>query len=182
MADLYAELITDINKTIDPLENGELTVAKAKYATSADTADNAGNCESANTADRANSVNNATFASVVPDMGIPLFGSCRIDSGQNSSYTLAEDGVYLVVYDCKYVSTYTYNRTLCGVMVVNGSATVDCPLSHRNNTMFGATLRYRPEDAFPIEIITLGTYGGTVREKSNGTLYFYKIGTLEEKG
>ena len=181
MTDLYTELITSINEAIDPIENGKIVVAKAKQVESTDKADNAGNCESANTADRANNVNSATFANAVPNMEIPLVGSCTISSGRNSNYTLNDDGVYLVVYDCKYVGTYTYNRTLCGVMVVNGNKTADCPLSHENNSIFGSTLRYRPEYAYPLEIIFWGEYGGTVREKSNGTLYFYKIGTLQEE-
>ena len=178
MADLYAELITNINKTIDPLENGEIAVAKAKQAASADTADKAGNCEIANIAETVGKANIASFSNVVPDMGFPLYTSCQVSSGKTNDCSL-EDGVYLVVYDCKFNTSY--QRYLCGVMVVKGSNGSDCRICEVDNNFHGMVIQYRPNNTYQIEVCYWGDYGITRCSSANGTIYFYKIGTLQEE-
>ena len=179
MADLYAELITNINKTIDPLENGEISVAKSKQATNADTADHAGNCESATLSGTANNVNSASFGNVVADMGIPLVTSCKIINGEGDSCSLSE-GVYLAIY----VGTYSgmYQRTLCGLLVVMEGKISHCRIAPRYNRLHGATLQYNHKSSFMWLSYSSGGDSELDSTNTDGNVYFYKIGTLEEKG
>lgn len=67
ISDRYTELITEINESIDNLENGNVTVARAIDADKAAFATSAGNAANAN---HAVSADNATNATNAPDMGI----------------------------------------------------------------------------------------------------------------
>ena len=50
MEDKYTELITEVNRSVNILENGDVTAVKAAEASNADSATSAGNVGTANSA------------------------------------------------------------------------------------------------------------------------------------
>lgn len=71
ITDQYTQLITNVNETIDKLENGQIAVKKAETATNAASATTAGNASSANYAVSAGSADIANKATVVKPNQIP---------------------------------------------------------------------------------------------------------------
>lgn len=182
MADLYTELITNINNTVNPIENGETVAPKAKQATKAENAVSAGNAELADRAESASKVNSTTFSNVVPDIAImPIAKTVEINSGTNDAKFTLADGVYLVAYEAMFNTSY--KRNLCGLMVVKGNKEAHCRINAPETNVFhGSTLVYRPESTNALKVVHWGDYGQTTTTASNGSVFFYKIGTLREEG
>ena len=88
ISDRYTELITNVNETLDKLENGQVSVKKAETATKADSATTAGNASTANYAVSAGSSSRATH----DDLGYPLVDHL---SGKWDGFTKYTAGVEL---------------------------------------------------------------------------------------
>ena len=185
MADKYTELITKVNKAINPIENGEIIVAKVAHAVEAERAENAINSGSATHADSANSAGSASFATAVVNMNLTLAISDTVTKSVATECFL-EEGVYLVVYQCDYTSSvYKYIHNPCGVLVVKTDVPSLCRIAQGNNYTSGASLRYNPADGRILLLYRKELSGGghyeSFPDEHIGTLYFYKIGTLEQE-
>lgn len=186
MVDLYTKLIVDVNKAIDPIENGATVVAKAAHAAEAENAENVRNSGNATHADSANSAEVATFSSAVANMDLPLAGTSTVKNNGIGSECFLEDGVYLVVYQCDYTSAvYQYKHNPSGVLAVKAGLPTLCRLAQRLNNTSGASVRYDPRTGLSVFRCCKEISGGGLYENfsdnSSGTLYFYKIGTLEQE-
>ena len=163
MADLYTNLITRVNKAIDPVEHGGVTIKEAEKATTADSAGKATTAKQANT------------ASVVKTAESPLLVSAKITNGDSDGCVIGE-GVYLVVYQGEYAGR---THQLCGVLVVKAGVSSSCRIAQRNNAKRGGTLQYNPESSY----LWLSYSGGSSEVNttdSSGTAHFFKFGTLQE--
>ena len=94
--DQYGQLIEEVNKAINKLEHGEVTVAKAEYTPKADYASSAGSASSATFATSAGTANAVNFGSPV--------ATAEITQGIGTTPNLNE-GIYFVVVDGLYYST-----------------------------------------------------------------------------
>lgn len=182
MTDLYALTITQINESIKNFESGETPAARAKDATSADTADNVGNCESADTAGSVDTLKRAILTDTAKNASFQLAKQVNIDYGCSSddpNFKL-DDGIYLAVF--KYAT-----GTMCGLMVVKGDAKgAYCNIAGCDFDG-GAWITYNPSRNsgtyfnYPIVIYYRYSVDLTTETIAYGTLYFYKIGTLREE-
>ena len=90
VGDKYTQLITEINETVDALENGNVTAAKAQKAENATYAEGAGNAANAN---HAVSADGATTASKAKALVTTL-----VFEGKSSSVNITVPGLYYIEY------------------------------------------------------------------------------------
>ena len=86
-SDKYTELVTEINEAVENLESGNITVAKAENALTANHAATAGNANSASNATYAARANLATTVALVIHNSDTTYGT-----------TIADPGLYLVAW------------------------------------------------------------------------------------
>ena len=179
MTDLYTELITNVNATIDTLEEDGATAAKATHAVYAENADSVENADSADHADEVDETSNATFATASANMPpISMVGSGYISSGIGiilSDGMFEDNGVYLVVYKNLYSSYYVHTYT--GIIVFKTGKNATTRLSNLEN-WYGGSLLLKPVDTGKHRVDIIDT-AGRVTSTAAGTIYFYKIGTIE---
>ena len=171
MTDLYAELITDINKAVDTIESGETAVAKARYADSTPLAQNAGNAERADYADSVISASNADYVPSVENIS-PQSVQCKLNQGIGNCI-LAQGVYYVMLNSTSYLS---HNRILNSVFYVGADANATystCLLAVGTSAL---DLTYTTDGA-----ITIIDWLKKQETEENGTLYFYKIGNIHEE-
>ena len=177
MADLYAELIANINSTVDGVENGNIKVATARNANTAVYANIAGNAESATYADwtdNAPSADHAIWAKSINEL-LSFETTCTITKGAGSC-KLAE-GVYMAVFqDSHENSTSSYYHDISGVLVVNPTKAISWTPTC-NCSAGRAAIKYDYAEGK----VMLCMENGLVFSSRSGTLNFYKLGTLQEK-
>ena len=177
----YTQLIANVNRTLNKVENGDYTVAKAVKANSAISAERVGVVSAAREASQVKKVQSAGFGSVVPDIGIPFVRSIDFTDGAHvfDRGDYLPEGVYIVVVNPKGYST----TTKTGVLVIDATRASYCRLSSSEDTN-GATFKhYYSSDtraAFIfVEKAPVGDY--ETAQSNDGTVYFYRIGTLKKE-
>ena len=177
----YTQLIANVNRTLNKVENGEYTVAKAVKANSAVSAERVGVVQAAREASQVKKVQSAGFGSVVPDIGIPFVRSIDFTEGAHvfDSGDYLPEGVYIVVVRPKYSST----TTKTGVLVIDATQASYCRLSSSQDTN-GATFKhyyFSDTRAAFIFVAPPAMGDGEVDQSNDGTVYFYRIGTLKKE-
>lgn len=177
----YTQLIANVNRTLNKVENGEYTVAKAVKAHSTVSAERVGVVQAAREASQVKKVQSAGFGSVVDNIGIPFVRSINFTEG---AYAFDRDdylpeGVYIVVVSPKNSPTNT--RT--GVLVVDATRASYCRLSSPEDT-YGATFKhyyFSDTRAAFIFVRPSPIVEGEMDQSNDGTVYFYRIGTLKKE-
>ncbi len=177
----YTQLIANVNRTLNKVENGDYTVAKAVKANSAVSAERVGVVQTAREASQVKKVQSAGFGSVVPDIGIPFVRSIDFTEGAHvfDRDDYLPEGVYIVVVSPRNSS----NITKTGVLVVDATRASYCRLSSSSDVN-GATFKhYYPSDTRAAFIFVEPSLidGEEMDQSNDGTVYFYRIGTLKKE-
>ena len=187
MVDLYTQLITDVNSSINPLESGDAVVAKVTHSDTTDSAKKAGNAVSAQSAKSAGNVNSVSIGKTVINKELPLVHEYTVKLGMVGIIdNILDPGVYIALFK-KNAKNPHANITsavgdLCGVLTVIENKSTYCRMAGREEGV-GATLFYEPH----MKSIKFYRYksnyvGQLTGENSHGTICIYKIGTLKGEG
>lgn len=156
--DQYGQLIEEVNKAINRLEMGEITVAEADYTPMANHAVTAGEARSATYATSAGTANYVNFSSPV--------ASAEVTNGLGETPALINNSAYLVILKTGLI----YNGILLYTVEVNNTTQINRGLV---TSLGNLTLTVNPESSLMIM-----TSENSIATNISGTLYFYKLGGI----
>ena len=172
LVDKYSELLTEVGETVDALKSGNIIVARANHAESANMANAAKSAEFATYATSADNATHSSYADVAGAMNMRLVLSCTITEGEGTLGDILEVNTpYLLVYE----STDS-ERVGSGVIVTRELACV-CALTFNhgayirnwNNPLSASAIIFSEASTTPIKPAS-----------TNGTLYIYTFGHIPE--
>lgn len=134
LVDKYTELLVEVREAVNAIKGGEITVARANYALSADKANTAKHAENVSYAPTAGNSQTADYSDKAGAFAMKLVASCTIASGVGTlNATLSGNTPYLVVYES---NTNTDFGTGCGALITQIATEMDnskywcCPVNH----------------------------------------------------
>lgn len=179
MINLYTQLITNINRSVDPIEKGDEPIGKARHAKTVNNATNATTADVASKADLASKADNTTSADRVDAINEPPTITVSLPKGGSIATATCgalEAGVYIAEFRCDVGAAEFY----AGVLVVKPGKKSWCRITSVSGWDYSAlsydgngTLSITEDEGFPAS--------GSTYELSR-TIYLYKIGTLEQEG
>jgi hypothetical protein len=192
--DKYAEALTAINEAINNLENGNVTVATATHAVSADNATTAGSATSASYSTSAGHAVSATTAlglrisKDVPTVSLDVqeYGTYEVRWAIDSLDPLFKEGVYFAILTLDGMSENVYS-SYSGVGYIHPSAvgewrTFEIAVGDKFISIEDNQPGSEYDPTVKIHINTRGDKGG-VELGASGTLIIYSIATFwHEKG
>ena len=172
--DKYAELIEEVGEAIADLTSGNISVAKATFAETANRANTAALAQNASHAITAQKAETVNYTPTAGSMKMTLVSSCAITEGVGvTPGGLEFNTPYLVVYesDNDYVGS--------GLLIASSTRTMNhCPISHIYGVRITVTAIHRTElSGCDVEILDDNYLDGPISTE-NGTLYFYTFGKI----